>query len=818
MRDYGMGNARAKKTGQPKTKVRATISHHKKPDGISNEEWQRELRKLVVTDKNSEKRFTITNVGREEADLINISQTVFGDYSVKNNDNGNTYKVALRSRDPGANFCTCLDFKTNTLGTCKHIEAVLAQLLRRRQTAQLLAQPYRPAYSSLYVKYGATREVMLRIGTAHAKEFAAVAKNYFDASHRLISDRVDTIDRFLAEAAAISADFRCYPDTMDLLLQMREDAARRSHLSAFADRRGKGTDDSYFNQLLKARLYPYQKEGILFAARAGRSLIADEMGLGKTLQAIGLAEFLKKEFGIRRVMVVCPVSLKYQWKSEIEKFIKGDAQGRVQVVEGDAGERRAYYSTDCFYTIASYSVVGADLDAIQSFEPDLVILDEAQRIKNWDTRTAQEVKKIRSKYALVLTGTPIENKLEELYSIVQFIDPFALGPLHAFIEKHHLRDTSGKVVGYQHLHDIQRVLSSIVLRRTKAGVMQQLPGRTDKNLFVPMTDAQTEQHAEFADRVARLVRKWKRFGFLDETDRQKLLRALNCMRMVSDSTYILDQETRNDTKIAELMSILDGLFASGSEKAVAFSQWERMTRLVAAELQKRGVQFAYLHGGVKSDKRKGLLDEFRDNPSCKVFLSTDAGGVGLNLQSASLLVNIDLPWNPAVLEQRIGRIHRHGQKRSVNIINLISLDSIEHRMLDVLKFKSSLFSGVLDGGEDQVFMGESKFKRFMSSVEKVTDAGTTELPKPVTDVEIKDTSEESVVRASQSDDVHAVTRTIFNAFTNLFSSPRKIENLLSSFIQTDEKTGTRRIVIPAEVERAALQAFDTITLLLRRKN
>jgi superfamily II DNA/RNA helicase len=167
------------------------------------------------------------------------------------------------------------------------------------------------------------------------------------------------------------------------------------------------------------------------------------------------------------------------------------------------------------------------------------------------------------------------------------------------------------------------------------------------------------------------------------------------------------------------MSILDDVFETNTEKVVVFSQWERMTRLVRGELEDREVGHAYLHGGVPSHKRAPLLDDFRDDPACRVFLSTDAGGVGLNLQSASLVINLDIPWNPAVLEQRIGRIHRHGQQRPVTVINLVSAGSIEERMLDVLAFKSSLFAGVLDNGSDQVFMGESKFKRFMTSVEDI---------------------------------------------------------------------------------------------------
>lgn len=204
-------------------------------------------------------------------------------------------------------------------------------------------------------------------------------------------------------------------------------------------------------------------------------------------------------------------------------------------------------------------------------------------------------------------------------------------------------------------------------------------------------------------------------------DRQRLMIFLGCMRMVSDSTYILDQKTRHDTKIDELMTILKELFEREEQKVVIFSQWERMTRLVAQELDKLYIGYEYLHGGVPGDKRGKLLENFRDNPGSRVFLSTDAGDTGLNLQSASYIINLDIPWNPAVLEQRIARVHRLGQKNTVNVINFISACSIEHRILALLGFKKSVFEGVLDMGSDSVFMSEDRFTQFMHTVETVAE-------------------------------------------------------------------------------------------------
>lgn len=194
------------------------------------------------------------------------------------------------------------------------------------------------------------------------------------------------------------------------------------------------------------------------------------------------------------------------------------------------------------------------------------------------------------------------------------------------------------------------------------------------------------------------------------------------MRMVCDSTYILDQKSRYDTKVEETMNILKNIFESGDEKVVIFSQWERMTRLIAKELDGLGIRYEYLHGGVPSEARKSLVENFTEQPESRVFLSTDAGSTGLNLQVASILINLDLPWNPAVLEQRIARIYRIGQKKNIQVINLVASQTIEERMLSTLNFKTSLFEGILDNGEDTIFLEDSKFDKIMDSLKVVAEA------------------------------------------------------------------------------------------------
>jgi len=804
------------------------VSYTRKPDTLTLEEWQYALRRQFA----STHPFKIRKAGRG---------IVFGDYLVANPETGNNYKVALRSADNSYNFCECNDFKTNGLGTCKHIEAVFFQI-HQQQKIHLLTNNNTLPYSSVYLDYRNERKVTLRIGTEDRADYQQLASEYFDRNLCLKESSVAKFDVFLSVAEAINQSFRCYPDVLAFVLEQRETQKR----ATLIDEKYKTGDYQAIETLVKAKLFPYQKEGIYFAARKGRCIIADDMGLGKTLQAIAAAELLRNEGFIASVVIICPTSLKYQWKTEIEKF----TQQSAFVVEGSPLKRQEQYQDGSFYKIVSYHTAVNDIKYIHAAFPDLVILDEAQRIKNFKAKISRTIKKIQSPLAFVLTGTPLENKLEELYSIVQFIDPFVLGPFYKFLEDHRLTDERGKITGYTELHRIGEKLADTMIRRCKKDVLLQLPERMDKVLLVPMTQAQSDIHEEYKYSVSLLVHKWQKQGFLNEKDRQRLMIFLNMMRMVCDSTYILDQKTRHDTKIEELMNILDEVFAEGDEKVVVFSQWERMTRIVANELDERGIGYEYLHGGVPGSERGKLYDGFNNNPECRVFLSTDAGGVGLNLQAGSLLINLDIPWNPAVLEQRIGRIYRLGQKRNVSIINMVSAGTIEHRMLGVLNFKKGLASGILDQGESTIFLPAGQFKSFMSSVEKmigepqsqpvhaeadsqdelaeVAAINPDETPKDEVTAEASpsrketpEVPEEPKATFAGDDDVIPVQTPVAASSSNetqpeqllqmglsflgslgkTLSSPEATQRLIQSVVQKDEKDGRTYLKIPVESEK-----------------
>jgi hypothetical protein len=308
-------------------------------------------------------------------------------------------------------------------------------------------------------------------------------------------------------------------------------------------------------------------------------------------------------------------------------------------------------------------------------------------------------------------------------SIVQFVDRHRLGPTWRLLHEHQRRDDAGRVIGYRDLDRIGATLAPIMLRRRKAEVLDQLPERIDETRLVPMTEEQLKHHEENREIVARIVAQWRKKGYLSDADQRVLTCCLQNMRMSCNSTYLLDRKTDHGTKADELMNVLAELLREAQAKCVIFSQWVGTHEIIARRLETAGWNYVLFHGGIPSDKRPALIDRFRNDPQCRVFLSTDAGGVGLNLQhAAAAVVNMDLPWNPAVLEQRIGRVHRLGQTRSVQVVNFVSQGTIEQGMLSVLAFKKSLFAGVLDGGDANVFLHGTRLSKFMESVEKVTGA------------------------------------------------------------------------------------------------
>ena len=647
----------------------------------------------------------------------------YGDYQVQST-SGKEYRVAMRGPGLFDNYCACPDFARNTLGTCKHIESLLGRLRKKHRMA-VLRQGYARDRASLSLQYGESLEVRLRLPDAPLLELSGISDRYFDGSGLLRREHYGSFAKILGEIRATDASAVVYSDVLEYVDRVNELADglewERKQLREIE------TGAHSLTDLVKVPLFPYQLRGALFAACRGRVVLADDMGLGKTIQTIAAAELLRRRRGIRKVLVIAPASVKYQWKSEIERF----SDLSVQVVDGKTRKRERLYGQPQFFNLINYELVLNDLERIQALEPDLIVLDEAQRIRNWETQTARSVKQLKSRYAFVLTGTPLENKLEELYSVVEFVDGRLLGPAFRFLQDHVDTDEKGKLLGYRGLHSIHERLEPVLLRRTRDEVLKQLPERTDQVFRVPMTPEQADPYREQHDILATLMRKWERQGWLSEVDTRRVLCCIQNMRMLCNSTFLFDKETNHSPKLDEFREIIRELAVEEGRKVVVFSEYERMTRLAGEALSDLGIEFASLHGGIPTPQRGALMQRFREDPKCMVFLSTDAGGVGLNLQSASAVINFEPPWNPARLEQRIGRVHRMGQAHPVQVVHMLTEGSIEERVWATMRLKRALFKGLFDAEADEVSFEQLGRKSILKVVQELySDEAGGKLPDP----------------------------------------------------------------------------------------
>ncbi len=608
--------------------------------------------------------------------------TPWTDYTVESAASGKTYRVALRGETRGISYCACPDFKTNTLGTCKHVMKVLART-KTTFPPHVRARPYRRKRITVHLRYD--EGVSLAIALPHrlSEDARAIVAPLLRESGDIdVADLLKRLRRLEAGGHA----FFVTPDAEELI-QRRLVAARLA--KTVAEIRRAPAEHPLRTTLLRTALLPYQLDGIAFAAGAGRAILADEMGLGKTIQGIGVAELLAREAGVRKVLVVCPASLKSQWRAEIERFSGKSAT----VVVGSTKDRAAAYEGDAFFTICNYEQVLKDILHIERTRWDLIVLDEGQRIKNWEAKTSRVIKGLASRFALVLTGTPLENRLDDLHSVVAFVDPHRLGPSFRFLHRHQRRDEDGKLLGFKNLGDLRARLAPILLRRTRDSVRLELPPRTVEIVRIPPTDEQKGLHDAHMQTVAQIVRK----KFLTEMDLLRLRMALLMCRMAADSTFLVDKQKPGwSSKLERLGELFDGVAAEADRKVVLFSEWTTMLDLIEPLLAKRKLAFVRLDGSVPQKKRQELVSRFQSDDRTRVFLTTNAGSSGLNLQAANTVINVDLPWNPAVLEQRIARAHRMGQKKPVSVFVLVTEETLEENLLTTLSSKRDLAMAALD--------------------------------------------------------------------------------------------------------------------------
>ena len=431
---------------------------------------------------------------------------------------------------------------------------------------------------------------------------------------------------------------------------------------------------------LNAKLRDYQVEGYKFLNtlsdfRFG-GILADEMGLGKTIQVITF--LLSKQN--KKSIVIAPTALIYNWKNEIEKFAPTlkvglaykDTKLRQNIVE----EVNNY---DVILT--TYGTLKNDIEKYEQISFDFCIIDEAQYIKNPISTNSKVVKKINAKVRFALTGTPIENNLLELWSIFDFIMPGYLYDKSKF--------QSIFINNHKNNSLLKSMVAPFMLRRTKKQVLKELPKKIEQKIFIELT----QEHRKVYNAYIKVIKNKIKELNLDKITVFSYLTKLRQLCLVPN--LMVKNYNGKSTKLLVTLNILE---QSKDKKVLIFSQFTKVLKEIGSELEKNNISYSYLDGSTKAQDRLKLVEEFNTTDKNKVFLiSLKAGGTGLNLTSASIVIHFDPWWNPAVEDQASDRAHRIGQKESVNVIKLVTKGTIEEKVIELQESKKELINEILDG-------------------------------------------------------------------------------------------------------------------------
>ncbi|MBZ9607040.1 DEAD/DEAH box helicase [Clostridium estertheticum] len=457
---------------------------------------------------------------------------------------------------------------------------------------------------------------------------------------------------------------------------------------------------------LKGKLREYQKIGYNWFKTLDYlgfgGILGDEMGLGKTIQAI---TFILASKG-SKTLIVAPTSLIYNWISEFEKFAP---RLKVAAVNGlkDAREEIVNNIENYDVIITTYNLLKRDSESYKVLEFDYCILDEAQNIKNPNSQNAIAVKEIRAKTRFALSGTPIENSLMDLWSIFDFIMPGYLYDQKRFSVRYHKKLKESPEI----LEDLNRLIKPFILRRLKKDVLKELPDKIEKTLIVSLEEEQKKVYKTYANHAMELIeKKVKNDEF--KNSKIEILSYITKLRQIClDPKVLMDDYSGDSAKIEALVEQLHKSIEEG-HRVLVFSQFTSVLKNIQKRLVVERIAFSYLDGSVLSEKRINLVKDFNDGENSVFLISLKAGGTGLNLTSADVVIHFDPWWNPAVEEQATDRAHRIGQKNVVSVIKIIAKGTIEEKILSLQEEKKKLISELmgdeLSGGEGFAALSEEE--------------------------------------------------------------------------------------------------------------
>lgn len=458
---------------------------------------------------------------------------------------------------------------------------------------------------------------------------------------------------------------------------------------------------------VKVSLFPYQKLGFnwlknMYDIGFG-GILADDMGLGKTLQTISLLNEVYQENKDFLGLIIVPSSLLYNWKEEIIKFtgitptlVEGVASSRKKIIE----------SQKSGFLITTYQALRNDIEEYKNRIFDIVVLDEAQNIKTTTSQIKKAVMKINSKVNFALTGTPVENNILELWSIFDFVIPGYLDSLSKFKKTYKeaiVNPNSSKI------NNLREIIAPFLLRRTKKEVLTELPEKMESNVFVTLSSEQKQLYLSYVKQAKKEMKKFDK----NENNRIKILAILTKLRQICNSPALFKEDYSGEVAKIEVLKDLMPDITENGHRLLIFSQFVGTLKEIEKELTNMGIEYFYIDGNVKSKERVEICNRFNDGERQVVLISLKAGGTGLNLVGADVVIHYDPWWNIAVENQASDRAYRIGQKKSVQVIKLVTEGTIEEKIIKIQEKKRQLSENLLESKDGEKVLFEMSDKELM---------------------------------------------------------------------------------------------------------
>ncbi|MCP6727362.1 MAG: SNF2-related protein [Patescibacteria group bacterium] len=441
-------------------------------------------------------------------------------------------------------------------------------------------------------------------------------------------------------------------------------------------------------KLLNLPLFGFQEIGAGFLVATKSSLLGDEPGCGKSIQSIATVLIRKA----KKILILCPSTLKLNWKDEIEKWASHKTS---IVIGGDKKLRAKQWNQDVDFYIMNYELLLRDMDYINKIEWDFLIADEATRISNPKAKQSKNIKKIKAKYRIALTGTPLNNAVQDVWNILDFCQPNLLGTFWQFTQKYCDKDRFGGITGYKNLSELKKHISDNMLRRKKKDVLNELPDKLYETLYIEFDPEEKKIYEAIRDEIAADLNEYNINRVLKDRYLSNVLVKMVRLKQAADSLELVSEHTFS-SKTNALKELLKDIIHK-DDKALVFTQFSEMADILMRELKE--YRPLLISGKVKQEDRHMNVDTFQNKEENKLMIMTEAGGFGLNLQRANYIIHYDLPWSISKMEQREGRAHRIGQTSNLTVYRLIAQDTVDEYVLKVLHKKQKLSEEILGDRE-----------------------------------------------------------------------------------------------------------------------